>query len=292
MSEPSRQAPAATVPLVQNFNYNLPEVQQGAQPFDGQSQDQTADQQPMQRPGQQRAQQQYLQQYSNDSEQQNHNRQDADIPRRFVSQSPLSKLVQPGGQQRPANQLPANTMPSGRRPAGQAENNRDQARRNLSGQNRAAQNPLEQQQAGQRPVAQQSAGLRQGQPQKSQTGKYRSGPVNPGVVQKPCVTEFCGLKIPSLNGLWVAQDGEILGVNQNRYLWSDGESRYLTGYIKIQNEYLLASVDDHDKVMQFKYKLAGDHLLTMEPDGSIHEFIRMPVNQYRDDYMGYSSFLR
>ena len=99
--------------------------------------------------------------------------------------------------------------------------------------------------------------------------------------QKPCVTEFCGLKKPNLNGLWVSQDGEMLGINNHRYLWSDGSSRYLTGQIKVQNEYLVTSVDDHDKLIRFKYKLAGNNLLTMQPDGTIREFKRMNRSQYQ-----------
>ncbi len=100
--------------------------------------------------------------------------------------------------------------------------------------------------------------------------------------QQPCVTDFCGLKKPNLNGLWVTQSGEMLGIKNKRYLWNDGDSRYLTGKIKIQNEYLLASVDEHEKLMRFKYKLAGDHLLTMQPDGVVREFVRMPANRYRN----------
>ncbi len=106
-------------------------------------------------------------------------------------------------------------------------------------------------------------------------------------VQKACVTEFCGLKIPDLNGLWVAQSGEMLGIKNHRYLWSDGDSRYLTGQLKIQNEYLLANVDGHEQVMRFKYKLAGNRLLTMQPDGVIREFVRMPRGQLQQQYRNY-----
>ncbi len=104
--------------------------------------------------------------------------------------------------------------------------------------------------------------------------------------QKPCITEFCGLKKPNLDGLWVAQDGEMLGIKNNRYLWSDSSSRYLTGKIKIQNEYLLANVDGYDRLMRFKYKLAGNHLLTMQPDGKIREFTRMRADQYSNYAQG------
>ena len=106
-------------------------------------------------------------------------------------------------------------------------------------------------------------------------------PLRKKLKQKPCVTEFCGLKKPSLNGLWVAKNGEMLGVKNHRYLWNDSNSRYLTGQLKVQNEYLLASVDGHDnKLMRFKYKLAGNHLLTMQPDGKTREFVRMQPGQY------------
>jgi len=109
----------------------------------------------------------------------------------------------------------------------------------------------------------------------------KPSPLRKRLKQKPCVTEFCGLKKPTLNGLWVAQNGEMLGVKNHRYLWSDSNSRYLTGQLKIQNEYLLANVDGYDdKVMRFKYKLAGNHLLTMQPDGKTREFVRVPANQY------------
>lgn len=111
------------------------------------------------------------------------------------------------------------------------------------------------------------------------------------VDQKLCVTDFCGLKKPDLNGLWVSHDGEMLGIKNKSYLWSDGDSRYLTGKIKTQNEYLLTSIDGYQGLMRFKYKLSGDRLLTMQEDGRVREFVRMSANQYqnynRDYYQDY-----
>jgi len=132
-------------------------------------------------------------------------------------------------------------------------------------------------------LAQPAAALNRNNRQQNtkQTSKQKKpSPLRKQLNQKPCVTEFCGLKKPTLNGLWVAQNGEMLGVKNHRYLWSDNNSRYLTGQLKIQNEYLLANVDGYDnKLMRFKYKLAGNHLLTMQPNGKIREFVRMPMNQ-------------
>ncbi len=75
-------------------------------------------------------------------------------------------------------------------------------------------------------------------------------------------------------------------MKNNRYLWSDGDSRYLTGQIKVQNEYLLANIDGYEKLMRYKYKLAGNHLLTLQPDGKIREFVRMSPSQYASQYAG------
>lgn len=102
--------------------------------------------------------------------------------------------------------------------------------------------------------------------------------------EKPCITDFCGLKKPYLDGLWLAQDGEMLGIKNKRYLWSDGKKRYLTGRLKIENEYLVADVDGHERLMRFKYKLAGDHLLTMQPNGVVREFVRIPNNRRTPGY--------
>jgi len=112
-------------------------------------------------------------------------------------------------------------------------------------------------------------------PKKKSSEKRYPGPA--------CVTEFCGLMKPDMDGLWIAQNGEMLGIKDDRYLWSDGQSRYLTGHMKIQNEYLLANVDGHDQLMRFKYKLAGNHLMTLRPNGTITEFARIPVSQLSAD---------
>jgi hypothetical protein len=111
--------------------------------------------------------------------------------------------------------------------------------------------------------------------------------LQPSSQQKLCVTDYCGLQKPNLNGLWLAQNGEMLGVKNHRYLWSDSKSRYLTGQLKIQNEYLLANVDGHDQMMRFKYKLSGNRLLTMQPDGKVREFVRASANPYNGVYPDY-----
>lgn len=102
--------------------------------------------------------------------------------------------------------------------------------------------------------------------------------------EKACITEFCGLMKPNMNGLWVTQDGEMLGIKGEKFLWADSSERYLAGYLKVENEYLVASVEGSERLMRFKYKLAGDHLLTMQPDGVIREFIRTSPGELTGGY--------
>ena len=104
----------------------------------------------------------------------------------------------------------------------------------------------------------------------------------------PCVTEFCGLLQPGvqtgvqsvyLNGLWITDSGEMLGIKNNRFLWSDGDSRYLTGTIRAIADTLVASVDgDEGRVMQYRYRIGNNRLVTQDPSGLVRVFTRVPVN--------------
>jgi len=128
-----------------------------------------------------------------------------------------------------------------------------------------------------------------GQQSKEVPEQYKRQPAvsKNSLKQQPCVTEYCGLKKPNLNGLWVASNGEMLGVKNNRYLWSDSKSRYLTGQIKMQHKHLLANIDGYEQLMRFKYKLDGNNLITMQPNGEVREFVRVSANQYNNLYRGY-----
>jgi len=166
-----------------------------------------------------------------------------------------------------SNNTPAQNTPAQNTPAQQNQNNAVQPRPS----------PLAR-------LAQPNQAPRNDSRQYPQQSQSRSQPTTK---QKPCITDFCGLKKPNLNGLWVSENGEMLGIKNKSYLWSDGASRYLTGKLKTQNEFLLASVDGHQQVMRFKYKLSGNYLLTMQPGGEIREFTRMSAQQYQNYNKGY-----
>lgn len=248
----SAESSPSQVPLVQNFNITVPDQTQLSSNQGG-------------GPDSRRAGR-YGDQYNNAN------------PGVSGNRSPLARLAQPGppmqqsnrphAQQRSPSPLRKRSM---QQPGTmQYQPGQDQPRQQLQWQD---QHPQSNQQA----RSQQSGSQRQQSPQ-------------PGnqIRERPCISEFCGLKKPNLNGLWVAQDGEMLGISGQKFLWADANQRYLTGLLKIENEYLLASVEGTDRLMRFKYKLAGDHLLTMQPNGAIREFIRTtPGELYGSYYSGY-----
>jgi hypothetical protein len=232
-----QQASQPNVPLVQNFNFTVPE-----------------DSQPR------RSQNNSMNNRSNYGPGISGN-----------SHSPLSKLAPT--RHPPWQQAEQPGSQTGRPPPAQQNNMSPLGKKSM------------QQSWGQQPMTQatQSRQPSRSQP-KNQPGQKHRNQLN----QKPCITEFCGLKKPNMNGLWVAQDGEMLGINDGKFLWADASERYLEGYIKIENEYLLASVEGSERLMRFKYKLAGDRLLTMQTDGTIREFIRTsPGELYNGYYSGY-----
>ena len=124
-------------------------------------------------------------------------------------------------------------------------------------------------------------------PSAKQTPRQSNNRLNSELKQKPCVTDSCGLKKPDLNGLWVSKEGEMLGIKDNSYLWSDGDSRYLTGRMNVQNKHLITSIDGSPRLVRFKYKYSGNHLLTRDPNGKVREFMRMSAAQYNNFHQGY-----
>ena len=95
-----------------------------------------------------------------------------------------------------------------------------------------------------------------------------------------CQDERCERnRLSSLDGVWVTQHGEILGVKEGRFLWSDGKTRYLTGtFNRKENEFAL-KVDQSEYVMAYQYAINGNRLQTRDNNGVIRRFVRAPYNQ-------------
>lgn len=119
---------------------------------------------------------------------------------------------------------------------------------------------------------------------------------SPYADNSPCVTELCGLEkytqappyshLPVLtdsplllDGLWVTDSGEMLGIKAQRFLWSDGNSRYLTGQIQASQDHLLARVDGKEMTMSFQYRVEQNRLMTQDQNGLIRVFNRIPIGR-------------
>ena len=83
----------------------------------------------------------------------------------------------------------------------------------------------------------------------------------------------------NLDGLWVASNGEMLGLRNGRFLWSDGATAYTTGAIERTPVLMRAYLDDSDRQVVYRYKLMGNELLTIDASGTLRVFRRVPVNQ-------------
>jgi hypothetical protein len=210
----------------------------------------------------------------------------ANQPQQQVTQAPVANPGYREGQ-------PMRNTPAGSQQVGQAQydsqNNRQNERRNepqaysrspLSKLSPPQQYRTEQYPAQQYPEQSRRQYETRANNQSPPAHRPASKPPRNSVKQKPCVTEYCGLKKPNINGFWVTQDGEMLGIKNNEFLWSDGEKRRLSGRMKIDNEYLIFNVEGSKSLMHFKYKISGNRLLTMQPDGKIREFARMSRDGY------------
>ena len=95
-----------------------------------------------------------------------------------------------------------------------------------------------------------------------------------------CVTGNCGNnKSVQLNGVWVTRYGEMLGIKNNDFLWSDGRTRYLKGLVKVRENDFSLKVNGNGPIMSYQYQIDNMRLQTRDTNGEVRNFIRMPMNQ-------------
>lgn len=83
----------------------------------------------------------------------------------------------------------------------------------------------------------------------------------------------------NLDGLWVTSNGEMLGLRDGRFLWSDGDTGYATGVIERTPRTMRAYIDNSNQQIVYRYKLRGNEMLTMDGTGTLRVFRHVPVNQ-------------
>ena len=100
----------------------------------------------------------------------------------------------------------------------------------------------------------------------------------------PCANKPCGTNNPSqLNGVWITKNGEMLGINNQQFLWTDGRSHYLTGLINARGNAFSLKVKSNGLVMNYQYQLDNSRMQTRDSNGEVRNFIRLPMNRgYRN----------
>lgn len=84
-----------------------------------------------------------------------------------------------------------------------------------------------------------------------------------------------------LNGLWIGNEGEMLGIRGDRFLWYDDRNQYAIGRLSKSPTMMKARVDGTNDVISYHYRLSGDELVIMSRDSRMRVFNRMPLKSYR-----------
>ena len=80
-----------------------------------------------------------------------------------------------------------------------------------------------------------------------------------------------------LNGLWIGDNGSMLGIRGNRFLWYDDDNQYAKGRLVKSPTMMKARVEGSTTVVRYHYQLHGNELVIMSNDGKMHTFNRMPL---------------
>jgi hypothetical protein len=84
-----------------------------------------------------------------------------------------------------------------------------------------------------------------------------------------------------LNGLWIGDNGEMLGIRGNRFLWYD-DNQYAKGQLFKSPTMMKARIDGANSVVHYHYKLQGNELVIISRNGKMRSFNRMPLMQLQN----------
>ena len=97
----------------------------------------------------------------------------------------------------------------------------------------------------------------------------------------PCSNPSCinPFQAERLNGVWLSRQGEMLGIKNRQFLWSDGYSRYLNGQIKINPQAFTLKTAANVPSVSYQYQLNNNRLQTRDTNGIVRQFVRMPMKR-------------
>lgn len=90
-----------------------------------------------------------------------------------------------------------------------------------------------------------------------------------------CRSILCGNNVRVLNGLWVANNGEMLGVKDHKFLWNDGSQNYLTGNLQVNKNTMVTYIDGMNQSIPYQYSLKRNQLRLKDRNNIVKVFRRV-----------------
>ncbi len=82
-----------------------------------------------------------------------------------------------------------------------------------------------------------------------------------------------------LDGLWIGERGEMLGVRGDSFLWYDGKERYANGKLLMTSTMLKVTPAGTRREFSMHYRLVDNELYTVSRNGKMRAFNRTPLIQ-------------
>ena len=105
--------------------------------------------------------------------------------------------------------------------------------------------------------------------------RYRPLPARAEYARNEGSREF-DTSFQQLNGLWIDDNGEMLGIRGDRFLWNDN-NRYARGQLIKSPTMMEARIRETRTVVRFRYRLKGNEMVILSRDGRTRTFHRMPL---------------
>jgi len=114
-------------------------------------------------------------------------------------------------------------------------------------------------------------------------GQYPESALYPQQINKltrQCTDGNCERnKRSGLDGVWMTQYGEMIGIKEHQFLWSDGKSRYLTGEIKKSKSDFSLKVSQSGHIVNYQYIVEGNRMQTRDINGIVRSFVKVPYKR-------------
>lgn len=82
-----------------------------------------------------------------------------------------------------------------------------------------------------------------------------------------------------LDGLWIGDSGEMLGIRGDNFLWYDGRDRYANGTLRSTPTKLKVTRAGTRRELSMHYRVVGNELYTISRNGKMRTFQRTPLMQ-------------